>query len=183
MISTTGQPWLGQCIATPTPYTPSPPPTSAECRVGWANGGGCATGSTCTPIETCYRLRPCSGKCIATVTPGPTPPTTTECHVGWGNGECKTGSTCTPTMTCQTGRPCGGACIATPTQIPSSSTPLPSTWPPLPPPPTECHVGWGNRECKTGSTCTPTMTCQKGRPCGGACIATPTPPAPSACHA
>ena len=189
MISTAGQPWLGQCIATPVPTLSYPmptvvPPPSTECHVGWADGGGCKTGSTCTPTETCYRLRPCGGKCIATATPPPS--SYTQCHVGWDSGECGYGSTCTPTQTCYKGHPCGGACIATPTLAPpsSSSPPIITDYPPSTK--TECHVGWGNGECGYGSTCTPTMTCYRGRPCGGACIATPTPiPSSSAytqCH-
>src|SRR5690348_8298415 len=71
MISTSNQPWLGQCIATPTPpvITVSTPIISA------------------TPP-------------ILTITVSPTPPTSTECHVGWEN-QCGGGSTCTPTMTCE----------------------------------------------------------------------------------
>lgn len=40
---------------------------------------------------------------------------------------------------------------------------------------TVCTVG-DNRPCSSGSTCTPTMACTSGIPCGGDCITTSIPP-------
>ena len=170
---TTGQPWLGQCIATPTSVLPStsipivstPPPiwvitdfpmpsTSTECHVGWDQ---CNTGSTCTPTMTCHRPLPRGSKCIATPTPQPS--ASAGCMVGWEN-QCNTDSTCTPIETCYRLRPCRGACIATATPTLTIS----------PSKPAGCNMGRED-QCGIGSTCTPTMTCSRGRYCGGACIA------------
>lgn len=132
MISTSNQPWLGQCIATlsapiisatPPILTITALPTPTECNVGWENQ--CGSGSTCTPTMTCNRLRPCGGKCIATSTPNP-PSATGTCNVGWEN-QCGGGSTCMPIETCYRLRPCRGSCIATPT-APGISAENPISW-------------------------------------------------------
>ena len=82
--------------------------------------------------------------------PAPTP---TSCILGAFPNVCSSGSICTQTSTC------GGLCISV------------QTFPPEIP----CTVG-NNGPCPTGSTCTPTMYCTVStQPCGGACIATPTP--------
>jgi hypothetical protein len=147
-ISTSGKPWLGQCIATPTPA-----PTPTHCTVG--NDKPCLPSSTCTPTMISTVGQPWLGQCIATPTPAPTP---THCTVG-NDKPCLPSSTCTPTQISTSGKPWLGQCIATPTPAPT---------------PTHCTVG-NDKPCLPSSTCTPTMISTVGQPWLGQCIATPTP--------
>lgn len=160
ILSTSGKPWLGQCIATPAPQVPgsstpvlSYPPVS---------------------MPTLVEPPPASVPSLISIPPVSMPtPVSMECNVGAGTG-CGAGSTCTPTQTCYRLRPCGGKCIATPApQPPASSTPI-ITYPPIsmPSPVAECMVGWDNNGCVAGSTCEPIETCYRLRPCRGKCMPT-----------
>ncbi|KAL3960885.1 hypothetical protein ACCO45_006002 [Purpureocillium lilacinum] len=142
------------------PTTTAPPQYTVPCVVG--NNKPCPKSWTCTPTETCHPHHRCGGLCI---NPPPTLPPVIPCTVG-NNAPCPSGEHLHADHVLDAGPTRRRAVHRDADDHVADRAAVPD-------PP--CTMG-NSAPCSGGSTCTPTMVCTSGKPCGGACVSFPTPP-------